>query len=66
MNNDSENKNSDSKNYDVKVIGTRGDKLNRNEITRLENEIRNDLTIDVKIFDMTTSPKDEIIEFLKG
>ena len=65
-NSDSKNKNIDSKNYDVKVIGTRGDKLSHNEITKLENEIRNDLTIDVKIFDMTTSPKDEIVKFLKG
>lgn len=58
--------NNDSKKYNLKIIGTRGDKISIDKISKIENEIRDNFTVDVKIFDMTKSPKDEITKFLKG
>lgn len=56
----------DSKKYNLKIIGTRGDKISIDKISKIENEIRDNFTVDIKIFDMTKSPKDEIVKFLKG
>lgn len=49
-----------------KAIGTRGDKLNLQEIEKIENDIEKNLLLDCKIFDMTKSPKNDLVKFIIG